>query len=479
MQFGADGADFAEVALVEGIGEAEDGRQFRGNELLPRRQVLIDDGRIAQGTVKSVVSDGGEDFLFLIRKTEEVCFPDQVVRAEIVLADVDEFARFVENGGQAQEIIVLVIEADELVERLEEDVAVFFDAGRMDGVGQIFIGHTAHHIEEQALEMGHVVVMRLFGDIVHCIALGESRRHDDEHVDIDDAQQFIIQENRRHDDIGQVLGQTEALHELERCDTAERIDELAQFIWRNQEEAFFTGLAHEARNQIGTAAGKDDILDIVLLDALPERIKGAVNIFAHSRRESQFIALFFRKVFQDAQGADVDVLLEQEAVRFPAGQTDAAGGNIQEHDRLIGKIESPFEDMIIKTKEFVVNFLGHMDDFYVEARTDADLVEDAEQVVGFGNSCRREDADIRYIVIAQELAEAQEDLTNFIERMKADMMALEGLFPIAYFTGYIFDDLHIVQRRVGNDFQGHIDRPDMDDTQNISGLFFHYFPHFS
>ena len=227
-----------------------------------------------------------------------------------MFADIDEFPRFVENRGQAEQIIIAVIEADELVQRLEEDVAVFFDAGGMDGIGQVLLGQAAHHVQEQALDMGHIIVMGLFGHIIHGIAFSKGRRHDDQHVDIDDAQQFIIQENRRHDDIGQVLGQAEALHELERRDAVEGIDELAQFIRRDQEEAVFTGLAHEACHQVGSAARQDDILDIILLDAFPERIKGAVDIFAHSRRERQLVTLFFRKIFQDAQGADVDILLE-------------------------------------------------------------------------------------------------------------------------------------------------------------------------
>lgn len=175
----------------------------------------------------------------------------------------------------------------------------------------------------------------------------------------------------------------------------------------------------------------------------------------------------------------MDILLEQEAVRLPARQADAAGRDIQEHNGLIGKIKVPFQYIIIKAKELVVDFLGHMDDFDIEARADMDLVEDIDQIIGLTNSRRRQDSDILDIVIAKELAEPQQDLTDFIQRLKTDMMALEYRFPIFHFSGYIFDDFHVVQRRISNDLQGHVDRPDMDDTENIPGLFFHYSPHFS
>ena len=53
-----------------------------------------------------------------------------------------------------------------------------------------------------------------------------------------------------------------------------------------------------------------------------------------------------------------------------------------------------------------------MDDFDIEARADMDLVEDIDQIIGLTNSRRRQDADILDIVIAKELAEPQQDLTD-------------------------------------------------------------------
>ena len=59
-----------------------------------------------------------------------------------------------------------------------------------------------------------------------------------------------------------------------------------------------------------------------------------------------------------------------------------------------------------------------MDDFDVEARTDMDLVKDTDQVVGFADDCRRQDADIFDIIVAKELAESQQDLTDFVQGLK-------------------------------------------------------------
>lgn len=75
-----------------------------------------------------------------------------------------------------------------------------------------------------------------------------------------------------------------------------------------------------------------------------------------------------------------------------------------------------------------------MDDFDVEARTDMDLVKDTDQVVGFADDCRRQDADIFDIIVAKELAESQQDLTDFVQGLKTDVMALEYRFPIFYFS---------------------------------------------
>lgn len=79
------------MALVQGIGQAENRRQLSRNDLLPRRQGMVDWRRFLQGAVKGIVEDGGQDFLFIVSQAEEVRFPDEVIRAEVVFADIDEF----------------------------------------------------------------------------------------------------------------------------------------------------------------------------------------------------------------------------------------------------------------------------------------------------------------------------------------------------------------------------------------------------
>ncbi len=79
------------MALVQGIGQAENRRQLSRNDLLPWRQGMVDWRRFLQGTVKGIVEDGGQDFLFIVGQAEEVRFPDEVIRAEVVFADIDEF----------------------------------------------------------------------------------------------------------------------------------------------------------------------------------------------------------------------------------------------------------------------------------------------------------------------------------------------------------------------------------------------------
>ena len=101
----------------------------------------------------------------------------------------------------------------------------------------------------------------------------------------------------------------------------------------------------------------------------------------------------------------MNVLLKQELVRFPAGQAYAAGRNIQQEDGLVGKIKLPLQYVIVKAEEFIVNFLGQTYDGDAEARTEIDLVDDVEQVVGFADSRRRQDAHVCDVVVPQELLE--------------------------------------------------------------------------
>ena len=71
---------------------------------------------------------------------------------------------------------------------------------------------------------------------------------------------------------------------------------MAQFLRRNQEQTVVTGLTHDPCDKAAAAAGEDDIFDIVLLNALPQGVQGAVNVLADRRREGQLIALLLGKV---------------------------------------------------------------------------------------------------------------------------------------------------------------------------------------
>ena len=102
MQLGPDAADLAEVALIEGISQAENGDELGRQDLLLRRQGVEFLGVVVVDTVEAIIRDIGQDFLFVVRKAEEVRFHDEVIRAQVVLADVDVFPRFVEDRRQLQ-----------------------------------------------------------------------------------------------------------------------------------------------------------------------------------------------------------------------------------------------------------------------------------------------------------------------------------------------------------------------------------------
>ena len=42
LELSPDGADFPQMALIQGIGQAENSRQFGRNDLLTRRQGMVD-----------------------------------------------------------------------------------------------------------------------------------------------------------------------------------------------------------------------------------------------------------------------------------------------------------------------------------------------------------------------------------------------------------------------------------------------------
>ena len=76
-------------------------------------------------------------------------------------------------------------------------------------------------------------------------------------------------------------------------------------------------------------------------------------------------------------------------VFLPARQANAAGCDVEQHNCLVGKVEFPFQHIIIKTKELVENLLGHVGYFNVEPCADTNLVEDINQIIGFTDSRRR------------------------------------------------------------------------------------------
>ena len=185
----------------------------------------------------------------------------------------------------------------------------------------------------------------------------------------------------------------------------EGIDELAQLVGLDEADAVRFFLMHELADERCRPARQDDVFNIVMAHAGPQGGQGAVDVFAGCRRKGQLFPLLRREVFQNAQRADVDVLLKQELVRFPAGQPYAAGRNIQQEDGLVGKVEFPLQHVIIQAEEFIVNFLGHAHDSDAEARAEINLIDDIEQVVGFADSRRRQDAHVRDVVVPQELLE--------------------------------------------------------------------------
>ena len=63
---------------------------------------MIDDRRLLQGPIEGVVQDGGQDLFFVVGQAKDVRFSDEIVRTEVVFADIDKFTRFMENRSHLQ-----------------------------------------------------------------------------------------------------------------------------------------------------------------------------------------------------------------------------------------------------------------------------------------------------------------------------------------------------------------------------------------
>ena len=99
--------------------------------------------------------------------------------------------------------------------------------------------------------------------------------------------------------------------------------------------------------------------------------------------------------------------------------------------------------MIVKPKEFIIDFFGHMDDIDIKAGAHPDLIQCVEHIIGFADCRRRNNSYIVDIIIAQQLFEPIEDTADFIQRPETDVMGLEYFLPIHNLLGYIFNDFHI------------------------------------
>ena len=106
---------------------------------------------------------------------------------------------------------------------------------------------------------------------MHGIAFSECRTHEDDHIHIDGAEQFVIQHNRRHEDVGNAFRKAEPLHQFKRGQSVEGMDKVAEPLRFNERDALLWHNLHEAAQQGGTFAREDDIADIVFMDAGPER----------------------------------------------------------------------------------------------------------------------------------------------------------------------------------------------------------------
>ena len=149
--------------------------------------------------------------------------------------------------------------------------------------------------------MEYIGIMRLFGDIMHVIAFGEGRPHEDDAVHFDETQYFVVQEQRRHEDVGQIFREMETLHELIRRQSAlEGRDERLQFLRADQGDAISQVLVEDLADEHGRAARQNDVLDLVALDQRPQGRQRAINIFADRRREGQVFALALREIIPDA-----------------------------------------------------------------------------------------------------------------------------------------------------------------------------------
>ena len=160
----------------------------------------------------------------------------------------------------------------------------------------------------------------------------------------------------------------------------------------------------------------------------------------------------------------MEILLEFDLLVLQQGDTQAAGGNIQQHDALFaGDVLVP--DGFTDGHILCINFHGHFRDSHVQSGPQFDLVQHEHFVAGFPHSCgglRR--IHVRAVLLHQFLKSLQH-LADFFYHGERNAFVFEGFFPQADGVFALLDDLDAAEAAIFYNSQAQHLRPQMDRRQ--------------
>lgn len=198
----------------------------------------------------------------------------------------------------------------------------------------------------------------------------EGRVHDEDRVDVERAHDFLVEQQRRQQQLGAPLADLEGLHELVGRQRHQRLRDLQEFLGIDD-----GGILRRARCTSGEMRDEDarlearehECVDVRVLDAGPERGQRGVQVVAHGRGEHDADALFLGEVLEDAEAPARDICLEEQRAVLPAREAEAARGDVEQQRRLRADMLVLFQE-VVQREELVVDFLRHVGDVEAEAR---------------------------------------------------------------------------------------------------------------
>ena len=141
------------------------------------------------------------------------------------MAQIDELARFVQDGGEAQQEECARLEAVFAFECAEKLCGGILHAFAVPRRRAVLFRRRARELQRAAFLLREARKLRHPCALVSAVALQESRSHEEETLDPRGAHDLVVEQDRRQEEIGAALGNLAALHELLRRHGAEGIDE--------------------------------------------------------------------------------------------------------------------------------------------------------------------------------------------------------------------------------------------------------------